>query len=249
MAVCEIQFTANNSILKMTSATVITPEKKQGPFPVLYLLHGLSDNHTAWTRRTSIERYVQDLPLIVVMPNGERGWYTDAAHMPFANFESLIIDDIVGFVDSTFQTIPSREGRAIAGISMGGYGAFKLALKHQDMFCAAASLSGVMLIQERINPSPERAVEMELIYGDNPLGGPDDIIKLVDESDKDKIPALWMNCGTDDFLVEHNRWMDNHLNELGISHTYSEAPGAHSWDYWDGVIQDAIGFVKEQFKI
>ena len=78
MAVCEIHLNQNNAISKMTALTVITPENMPGPWPVLYLLHGLSDDHTAWQRRTSIERYVDGLPLIVVMPNGDRSFYTDA---------------------------------------------------------------------------------------------------------------------------------------------------------------------------
>ena len=131
MAICEIHLGNQNALHKMTSCMVILPENAgPGPFPVWYLLHGLSDNHTAWTRRTSLERYVGDLPLIVVMPDGGRGFYTDSATEPAGAFETFIVRDLVGFVDRTFQTRANREGRVISGLSMGGFGAVKLALKH-----------------------------------------------------------------------------------------------------------------------
>ena len=91
MAVCEFHLDQGNVLEKMISFTAIVPEGKTGPFPVFYLLHGLSDDHTAWTRRSSIERYVAGLPLIVVMPNGERGFYTDAKDKPKAAFETNIV--------------------------------------------------------------------------------------------------------------------------------------------------------------
>ncbi len=109
MAVCEIHLNAQPALLKMTSITVILPDNAgPGPFPVLYLLHGLSDNHTAWTRRTSIERYVAGLPLIVVMPDGGRGWYTNSVTEPAGAYETFIVRDLVGFIDRTFRTRAER---------------------------------------------------------------------------------------------------------------------------------------------
>ena len=112
MAVCEIHFGNANALQKMISATVILPEGKGGPFPVLYLLHGLSDDHTTWVRRTSIERYVEGMPLIVVMPNGERSFYTDSEANPKAAFETMIVRDLGGFVDGMLNTVAERTGRA-----------------------------------------------------------------------------------------------------------------------------------------
>ncbi len=227
----------------------IVPEKMAGPFPVLYLLHGLSDDHTTWVRRTSIERYVAGLPLIVVMPDCQRGWYTDSVSLPTYAFETFIIDDLIEFVDSTFPTRASREGRAIAGLSMGGYGAFKLALKHPDRFCAAASFSGALQIGKRIsNVNEDRDREMRIIFGE---GVPDseDVWKLAEAVDPKTRPALWFDCGTEDFLIEHNRATHKHFEDLGIPHHYSERPGEHSWALWDEVIQEALGFICEQLRI
>jgi len=152
---------------------VIFPEIGVGepPFPVFYLLHGLSDDHTSWARRTSIERYVAPLPLIVVMPDGGRGFYCDAVEGPA--YERHVIEDVIGFVDRTCQTIPERKGRVIGGLSMGGYGALKLALKFPHLFCSAVAHSSAFDVRRRIE-HPEMSAEMRRIFGLSPAGGPDD---------------------------------------------------------------------------
>jgi putative tributyrin esterase len=247
MAVSEIHLTQNNALQKMTSFTVILPEGKSGPFPVFYLLHGLSDDHTAWQRWSSIERYVRDLPLIVVMPNGERGWYTDAVADPKAAFETLIVRDVVGFVDRTFQTIPTREGRVIAGLSMGGYGALKLALKHPDLFCAAVSHSGAVEMASRpLDAENEWDRERIPVFGPDPQGGDNDLTALVTRSDPATRPSLRIDCGVDDFLIEHNRRFHALLTGSGVPHEYAEHPGAHDWVYWDQHVQDTIAFFSKR---
>lgn len=247
MAVCEIHLNANNALSKMTSAMVILPEGRGGPFPVFYLLHGLSDDHTGWTRRTSIERYVQDLPLIVVMPDGGRGFYTDARDNPRGAIETFITRDLIGFVDGAFQTIPTREGRVIAGLSMGGYGAFKLALKHPNLFRAAVSHSGAVDFAGRFAERSEHEGDEWLreflpIFGEDAAGGPDDIFALAEKIDRAQLPALRFDCGVDDFLLDSNRALRDHLQKLGGAHQYEEFPGGHDWAYWDLHIQETIGF-------
>jgi len=239
MPICEFHLNQNTVLEKMTSFTAIVPDNKPGPFPVLYLLHGLSDDHTAWTRRTSLERYVDGLPLIVVMPNGERSFYTDAQANPKAAFETYIVQDLVGFVDRTFRTVSTREGRVIAGLSMGGYGAVKLALKHPDLFCAAVSHSGAVGFGRRsFDPGSEWAAVM----GEHPGGGPNDIFRLVATIDRSALPTLRIDCGVDDFLIEENRALHQHLTALGVPHEYEEHPGEHNWEYWDKHIQDTLKF-------
>lgn len=232
MAICEFHLNQNTVLEKMTSFVAIVPDDKPGPFPVLYLLHGLSDDHTAWSRRTSLERYVQDLPLIVVMPNGERGFYTDAKNKPKSAFETNLVKDIVGFVDRTFRTIPTREGRVAAGLSMGGYGALKLALKYPDLFCAAASHSGAVDFARRdFAQGDDWGWEWRLILGDTPADGLDDLFALAPGLDLANLPALRIDCGTDDFLIEPNRAFTAHLTALGLPHEYQEHPGGHDWEY------------------
>ncbi len=241
MAVCEFHLNQGNALEKMTSLTAIVPDSGPGPFPVFYLLHGLSDDHTSWLRWSNIDAYVRGLPLIVVMPNGERGFYTDSVSNPKAAFETNLVRDIVGFVDHTFQTIPAREGRVIAGLSMGGYGAIKLALKYPDLFCAAASHSGALGFGRRVfDPSSE----WHTVLGESPAGGLNDIFALAETIDHAKLPALRIDCGTDDFLLEENRALQDHLTALNIPHEYEEHPGNHDWAYWNDHVRETLMFFR-----
>jgi len=243
MALCEIHFRNSESLNKMTSAMVILPEGKPGPFPVFYLLHGLSDDHTVWVRRTCLERYVDNLPLIVVMPNGERGFYTDSKSNPKAAFETNLVKDVIGFVDNTFQTIPERSGRVIGGLSMGGYGAIKMALKHPALFCAAVSHSGALAFASRpFSKYDDWGREWIPAFGENPQGGSEDIFALAERIDRNSLPALRIDCGVNDQLIEDNRRFHQHLEKLGIRHEYEEFPGEHNWAYWDEHVQEAIDF-------
>lgn len=248
MAFSTIQF-RSPALIKACSMNVIFPDDKEGPFPVFYLLHGLSDDHSIWMRRTSIERYVQDLPLIVVMPDGGRSFYCDAVEGPA--YENHIIQDVIGLTDRIFNTIPAREGRVIGGLSMGGYGALKLALKYPNLFCSAVSHSGALGIT-KVKPENVRQdmrIEFPQIFGANPFGGKDCLYKLAETADKDLLPALRIDCGTEDGLLQANRDYRTHLENLNIPHEYEEFPGAHTWDYWDIHVQEAIAFHRKALGI
>ena len=250
MAFCELKY-SSPALGKAIAANIILPEGDfKPPFPVFYLLHGLSDDHTVWTRRTSIERYVQNLPLMVVMPDSGRGFYTDAKEG--MAWETSIVRDLVNFVDSRFQTIPNRNGRVVGGLSMGGYGAAKLALKYPEMFCSAVSHSGAVQFGHETDLSrydPKMLEEWRRILGPEPVNGPDDIFALAERCDVKNRPALRVDCGVDDFLIEPNRRFHAHLTETGFPHEYAEFPGAHTWDYWDIHVQDAIAFHKRALNL
>lgn len=226
---------------KAVSAAVILPEMSDhpGPFPVFYLLHGLSDDHTIWMRRTSLERHVNSLPLMVVMPDGGRSFYCDAVEGPA--HEKSLMQDVIGYVDRTFRTIPAREGRVIGGLSMGGYGALKLALKYPDRFCSVVSHSGALGIAHEPFP-PDLEPELTRLFGSHPQGGPEDVFALAARLDPAQRPAIRFDCGKEDFLLQQNRDFHEHLVRLGIPHEYEEFPGGHSWDYWDLHVQEAIAF-------
>ena len=258
MALMELKY-FSSALLKQTAATVIFPETKvEGPFPVFYLLHGLSDDHTMWQRRTSIERYVQDLPLIVVMPDGGRGFYCDAEQG--MAWETAIARDLVTLIDKMFPTLKERSGRCVGGLSMGGYGAIKLALSYPEMFCSANSHSGALGFAHwapSADPGNSFAVEFTRVIGTEPAGGSNDLFALAEALDparqairpphgqavrEDTRPALSIDCGTSDHLLDANRAFHAHLTEIGYSHEYSEFPGGHDWPYWDEHIQQALKF-------
>jgi putative tributyrin esterase len=232
----------SQSLRKASSFNVLFPEDPALPRPwsVFYLLHGLSDDHTIWMRRTSIERYVSGLPLVVVMPDGGRGWYTNAIE-GFA-YEDDLLKDVLGLVERTFPVKADRSGRAIGGLSMGGYGAIKLGLKHARLFGSVNSHSGAVLAQRDPRILKEQHPEFERIFGKTPVGGPEDPGAIVERIDHGGLPALRIDCGTDDRLLEQNRTFHRQLESLHIAHEYQEFPGGHDWAYWDLHVQEAVAF-------
>jgi len=239
MAFAAIQF-YSPVLQKAVSMNVILPEQGgPGPFPVYYLLHGLSDDHSIWSRRTRLEWYVRDWPLIVVMPDGGRSFYCDAVEGPA--YETYFLEDVIGFVDRTFHTLAARAGRVIGGLSMGGYGAMKLALKFPDHFCSVVGHSGCYAIARR-TPREELGPELLRIFGPNPAGGKDDVFILAENVDRAKLPAIRFDCGLEDFLLDDNRAFHAHLKQLGIPHEYEEFPGEHTWTYWDEHVPEALTF-------
>ncbi|OPJ60838.1 alpha/beta hydrolase [Clostridium oryzae] len=235
-----------------TSMHVILPQNTQGQigmngaeskdrYPVLYLLHGLSDDDSIWCRRTSIERYVSELGIIVVMPNVGRGFYTDMEKG--YKYFTFISEELPKVVASFFHVSDKREDTYVAGLSMGGYGAYKLALTYPERYAAAASLSGAMNIME----TKHLGEEFNNIFGDekNVLGSKNDLYYLVQELDKKNIqkPRLFQCCGTEDFLYQDNIDFKNMIEKRNFDYTYFEEPGIHEWGFWDRNIQKVLDWM------
>jgi S-formylglutathione hydrolase FrmB len=196
----------------------------------VYLLHGLSDDYTIWQRRTSIERYADRCGLMVVMPDGGRSFYCD--HQ-YGRYEEHILETM-RFIDRTFRTIDAPDGRGIGGLSMGGYGAMKLGLKYPELFGSVAAHSSALDIN-RVHT----AEHLQDIFP-TPPGPGEDLFTIAARAGTK--PAIRFDCGVDDFLIEDNRRFHAHLQALGVAHTYAEYPGAHSWEYWDEHIVEALAF-------
>jgi len=239
MAWCNVHF-FGESIQKHSAMNVLLPEG-DGPFPVLVLLHGLSDDYSIWHRRTSIEQIVATMPLIVVMPDGHRSFYCNDPNPGGCAYEDHIVNDVVGFVDRTFPTVAEASGRAIGGLSMGGYGAMMLALRHPDVFSAVSAHSSAFhfthrAIAGRADVSP---------YAASFPAGKYDCFALAESfAAGDAELAIRFDCGADDGLLEANRDFHAHLDRLGIDHQYAEYPGAHTWEYWGEHIRDTLAFIK-----
>jgi putative tributyrin esterase len=180
---------------------------------------------------------------MVVMPDGGRGFYCDAAEG--FQYGTAIGIELSERIDRTFPTIASRSGRAVAGLSMGGYGAIRLGLTYPDRFCAAVSHSGALAFGHRAttHDGKPNSPEFQRILGPDPAGGSNDLFALVEAEDRKNLPALRIDCGTDDFLIESNREFHAHLTKIGVPHEYEEHPGAHTWGYWDEHIQETLRFV------
>jgi putative tributyrin esterase len=239
----------SRSLQKASSFNIVFPDDPRisPPWSVFYLLHGLSDDHTIWMRRTSLERYVEGLPLVVVMPDGGRGWYTNAVEG--LAYEDDLLKDVVGLVDRTFPVKSERAGRAIGGLSMGGYGAVKLGLKHPAMFVSVNSHSGAVGAPRDLKLIKDLNPQFERVFGKSPRGGAEDPAAIVERLDHGLIPALRLDCGTDDFLLEENRSFHRLLESMHIPHEYEEFAGGHNWAYWDTHIQQAITFHARNLKL
>jgi len=239
----------SRSLQKASAFNIVFPDNPDVPRPwsVFYLLHGLSDDHTIWARRTSIERYVEGKPLVVVMPDGGRGWYTNAKE-GFA-YEDDLIKDVVALIDRTFPVKAERAGRCIGGLSMGGYGAVKVGCKHHELFCSVNSHSGAVGIAHDPGTVKSLGPEFQRVFGDDLVDGPEDPFAIVKNVDHGRLPAMRIDCGRDDFLLDQNRAFHAHLDSLHIPHEYEEFPGAHNWEYWDNHIRQAIDFHLRHLKI
>ena len=187
----------------------------------------------AWTRRTRIDSHVEGRPLIVVMPDGERGFYADSRSNPRAAFETYLVRDVIGFVDTAFPTIPERSGCVVGGPSMGGYGALRLALRHPDLSRAAVSHAGAVEFASHSWVGEERrhwAVEYAPVFGEAPRGGPDDLVALAERVDRVTLPALRIDRGVEAELIAPNRRFHRYREAPGIPHEYGEVAGGHDWD-------------------
>lgn len=233
--------TSMDVILPENTTTQIGMETRSfnDKHPTLYLLHGLSDDHTIWQRRTSIERYVASLGLAVVMPNVHRSFYTDMANgHPYWTF---ISEELPAIARSFFPLSSAREDNFVAGLSMGGYGAFKLALRCPEKFAAGASLSGALDVSRFADEGNPEYVN---VFGDisKIKGSENDLFYLAEKmasSDGSK-SKLYQCCGTEDFLYEDNIRFKEFAEKLKLDLTYEEEPGIHEWGYWDKKIQRVL---------
>ncbi len=209
------------------------------PPPVLYLLHGLSDDCTTWTRRTSVERYASELGLAVVMPQVARSFYLDGTHT--GAYGEFLAEELPAVVQRFFRVSTAREDTFVAGLSMGGYGALLSGLRQPERFAAAASLSGALDIAE-LQRSDVHGVFAHVL--DAPAAGTSaDLFALLDRVDPVTAPALFVRCGTEDALVDSNRRFAAAAQERGFDVTAGFDPGDHEWGYWDRTVQDVLAWL------
>jgi len=202
-------------------------------YPVLYLLHGGGQTHTAFPSRGWFTPEAATRDMIVVLPNGGRSFFVNAAGQPDARYEDLVARDLVDYVDSHYRTLATRESRAIAGISMGGFGSALIALRHPDLFGTAGPLSAPLASARSDSPAPLQ------IFG---APGTDerrarDPLTLVTQLDPGSSPFFYVACGLDDSLLPASREFARLLADRGLPHRYVEVPGNHSWNVWDSQLR------------
>ncbi|MFO0811362.1 MAG: alpha/beta hydrolase-fold protein [Gemmataceae bacterium] len=238
-------------------------EQTTDRYPVLYLLHGYSGNYNNWGRM-GVPRSAHLYDLIVVMPDGGNSWYVNWAKSEEGqknNWEDAIVKDLVGHVDATYRTIAKREGRAINGLSMGGYGGLMLGLKHPDMFCSIGSHSGALSYAKQVGDRLKNGQELsrpknqpsttpvpgidiagfssqaERTPKGTPFATADDCatydpFQLVLKTPREKLPHIYLDCGTEDRLIESQRAFVKLLTENKIAFISGESSGGHNSPYW-----------------
>lgn len=234
----------SSTLCMMTDVAVVIPDNgvkrlENGDYPVLFLLHGLSDNHTAWSRRTKLDLYAEETGIAIVMPEVQRGFYQNMAYgLPYYTY---IVDELPKLCNQFFRTTLDPAHTFVAGLSMGGYGAMRCALTYPERYAKAACTSAVTDVCRffETNPCGMGKAEITSLFGDG-IEEDEDLFKLA--ASGKTFPPIYQVCGESDFLIEDNRRFHAHLEECGVVHTYEEWAGAHEWRFWDTAIEKFLRF-------
>lgn len=261
MAQLRIDF-FSQCLMRMVTVSAVLPVDKflppgapaptPTPFKTLYLLHGLMGGHTDWLTHTRIQAWAEERDLAVVMPGGDNHFYVDnvPGHQLYGEF---IGRELVAVTRAMFPLSHSRADTFLAGLSMGGYGALRNGLKYADTFGCVAGLSAALVLdnaQRFTDDTPTivgRRSFMQSVFGDlERVPGSDNDVRALLAGLKARgaaLPALFLCCGTEDFLLDANRAFHRFLRENEAPHTYMEGPGGHNWDYWDAHILKVLDWL------
>ena len=211
----------------------IESKSQPGPYKCLYLLHGLTDDHTIWMRRTAIERYASAYGICVVMPNADRSFYSDMKYGKA--YYTYIAKELPAIMREYFNISTKQEDTYIAGLSMGGYGALKVGLRERGRYAACAGLSPCADVKNL----PQFAGTFRPIWGDEiAIPDEDDLLYLCRQAKDDaNRPRVYIGIGTEDYLYDNTQTLCKKLREYDYDFTYRESSGAHGWGFWDEYIQ------------
>jgi S-formylglutathione hydrolase FrmB len=219
-------------------ATILLPASyraSQQRYPVMYLLHGGGQDHTAFAARGWF-RALSSRDMIVVTPSVGDSWYVNSVADANAKYEDFVVKDLIEYVDGRYRTVASRDGRAIAGVSMGAWGAMMLGLKHHQLFGAVGALSAPFGIS-RQDPKMDMTSRTQQRFGapETPERRERDPGTLASTIPVESVPLLYLACGNQDIFVADNRRFVERLTARRIPYEYRElSPFGHSWEVWDG---------------
>ncbi|MDN5287584.1 MAG: esterase family protein [Mucilaginibacter sp.] len=267
--VIEEQTVKSNILKRSVKFTIYLPadyETANRTYPVVYLLHGYTDDNTGWLQFGEINRYADKAiadgtipPMIIVMPNADSSFYINA-YDGKENYEDFFIKEFMPHIEKAYRIKTEKKYRGVAGLSMGGYGAMIYAVKYPQLFAAAAPLSAGIFPDDQIVGMPDNNWETVLgpLYGRG-LKGKDrlnkawhdnSVLDLVQAKTTEQLSSVryWIDCGDDDFLTKGNCLLHIALAEKKVPHEFRTRDGAHNWTYWRTGITDALAFIGDSFR-
>lgn len=241
-------------------------EHTQRRYPVLYLLHGYSDDETGWSQFGEVDKIANEemakaegTQMIIVMPDAGVSWYiNDAAGK--VKYEDFFVTEFISFIDSAYKTRSKKEYRAVAGLSMGGYGSLIYGMKHPDLFAACCPLSAAVWNDDNItslSAKDWKGYKFNELFGSEQEGKArltdgwykNSILKIAATASPEKLNTVrfYIDCGDDDFLIQGNMDLHSLLINRKVKHEFRVRDGAHNWTYWRTALPDVLKFVSESF--
>lgn len=229
----------------------------QAKYPVIYLLHGYGDSPNGWITYGKMDNITDEMirnqsicPMILVMPDAQKSWYINGVE---DNYEDFFINEFIPYIESTYKCNNSKTTRAIAGISMGGYGALLYSLKHPDLFSVCCALSPAVLTNMEIEyMSPELYSMFHEAFGErnSALWKANGILEILNKFEiaPEKSPAFYIECGDSDFLYRGNAHLHISMSDKKIEHHMIMRHGAHNWDYWIPALSEMMLFISSNVK-
>jgi enterochelin esterase-like enzyme len=241
-------------------------DRSQRTYPVVYLLHGFTDDNTGWLQFGEINRYADKAiadgtipPMIIIMPNGDTSWYINSLDGK-ERYEDFFINEFIPSVEKMYRIKPEKKYRGIAGLSMGGYGTLMYSLKHPDLFAAAAPLSAWIVDDTTFANTPNDNYEgaFARTFGKGLKGNDrlnqhwfeNSVLHIVQQKPADELRKVryWIDCGDDDFLTKGNSLLHIALTDKKVNHEFRMRDGGHNWTYWRTGITDALQFIGYSFR-
>ncbi len=240
-------------------------DHSQRKYPVLYLLHGYTDNETGWTQFGEVKNIADQMivdtevtDMIIAMPDAGLDWYVNSYDNK-TRYEDFFIEEFIPYIEQNYQARGTKEFRAVAGLSMGGHGTLLYAVKHPDMFAAAAPLSAAVWGKDEITAHKQEDWDkyFGFIFGEGMAGEAriTDHVKsnfplfLIEQADSMKLKSVkwYIDCGDDDFLINGNMELHKLMNKKAIPHEFRVRDGAHNWTYWRTALPEVLRFVSRSF--
>lgn len=229
-------------------------------YPVLYLLHGWTDDETSWVQMGDMKRIADQAiqeniatNMIIVMPNAWETWYINS-YDGKNRYEDMFFEELIPEIEKSYRARPSKQYRAIAGLSMGGYGSFLYSLHHPDAFVACAPLSAALYTDESMekNKDNHRGILFDKLYGKGNLTEhwhKNSVIELFANLKEDELPQVYyyMDCGDEDTLLHGNNLVHEIMQKKGIKHEFRVRDGGHTWTYWRTALPEVMRFVSRHF--